>query len=514
MSEATNLDEGEKLNRLRGLLHELKEARETNKIEQYVPYGHPETLCPDGALWKEKHNSGEWDYWSNHGFQWEFHHARDKEGNLAEQRALVCANQIGKTLCAGFETAMHLTGVYPDWWEGHRFDRPVSFIAAGVTNDRTRDIVQAELFGDPHDPNMLGTGSIPRQLIGRMTRKPGVPQALSYAMVRHVSGGWSKISLMSYEQGYESFMGGRADGSWCDEEPPLSVWSQIQRAVFAKRDAVLYLTFTPEQGMTDVVDQFLNYPQKGQATVRATWDDAPHMTKKEREKKINSLSPHERDMRTKGVPLMGSGLVFPVADEDIMVEPFEIPIHWARGVGIDFGWDHPFAAAFVAWDRDTDTLYIYDEYKESHATPPTHASAIKRKGHWLPVFWPHDGHQSDKGSGKSLSGQYFDEGLNMHWTHFTNPPGPGQDEGQGGQGMEAGVTEMLTRMETGTLKVFSHCQHWFEEKRQYHRKDGKIVKYKDDLISASRYAIQMRRFFHTKPVRKAETPAVAGMTNW
>lgn len=480
------MDEGEKLKQLYGLLEEYKTLRQTNKLEQYQPYE----------------------------FQLKFHHALDDEDNPVDQKALVAGNQTGKTLCAGFETAMHLTGLYPDWWDGRRFSKPVSWIAAGVTNDRTRDIVQAELFGDPHNPEMMGTGSIPRYLIGRTTRKPGVPNAMSYAMVKHASGGWSKISLMSYEQGYEAFMGGRADGAWCDEEPPPEVWSQIQRAVFAKKNALLMLTFTPEQGMTDIVDQFLNNPQKGQATIRATWDDAPHMTPEEQEKKLATLSQHERDMRSKGIPLMGSGLVFPVADEDIIVEPFDIPPHWSRGVGIDFGWDHPFAAVFLAHDRDTDTLYLYDEYKESHATPPTHASAIKRRGDWMPVFWPHDGGQHDKGSGKSLAGQYFDEGLNMHWTHFTNPPGPGQDEGQGGQSVEAGISEMLTRMETGTFKVFSHCQGWLEEKRQYHRKDGKIVKYKDDLIAASRYAVQMRRFFYTKPVRRPANSQVAGMTNW
>ena len=60
--------------------------------------------------------------------------------------------------------------------------------------------------------------------------------------------------------------------------------------------------------------------------------------------------------------------------------------------------------------------------------------------------------------------------------------------------MDAGLISMLTRMETGRFKVFSTCRDWFEEKRMYHRKDGKVVRVKEDIMSATRYATQMLRF--------------------
>ena len=64
--------------------------------------------------------------------------------------------------------------------------------------------------------------------------------------------------------------------------------------------------------------------------------------------------------------------------------------------------------------------------------------------------------------------------------------------------------DMLDRMQTGRLKVFSHLADWLEEFRMYHREEGRIVKLIDDLMSATRYAMMMRRFAktaHKKVVR-------------
>ena len=58
---------------------------------------------------------------------------------------------------------------------------------------------------------------------------------------------------------------------------------------------------------------------------------------------------------------------------------------------------------------------------------------------------------------------------------------------------------MLDRMQTGRFKVFETVGDFFEEFRLYHRKDGKIVKERDDLISATRYALMMKRFATIKP---------------
>jgi len=457
------------------------------------------------------------DYYKPYPYQEKFHYAEGHltPGRLAAQRAIIAANKIGKTMCAAMEVAMHLTGQYPKDWKGKRFFRPVDWMAASNTNDTTRDIMQAELLGDPENPALFGSGSIPVDCIGKKTNKPGVPNAIDTVLVKHVSGGWSKLQFKAYEQGFKKFMGRARDGVWLDEEPPLDIWSQVVRATFAKKDTTIILTFTPEEGMTEVVVAFLNDLKPGQAVITATWDDAPHMTPEVRAEKLASVPAHEREMRSKGVPLMGAGVIFATPDEQIEVEPFPIPRHWPQISGIDFGWDHPFGAAKLAWDRDTDTVYVIADYRESKALPAVHSSVVRGWGEWVPVAWPHDGLNSEKGTGEALINSYKKEKLNLLPAKATNPPPMGKQEGEGGNSVEAPIMEMVERMETGKWKVFKTCRVWLEEKRMYHRdKKGKIVKLRDDVLSASRYAFMMLRHARTETIKRPKRHAARGATNW
>lgn len=219
---------------------------------------------------------------------------------------------------------------------------------------------------------------------------------------------------------------------------------------------------------------------------RMTIDDAEHYTEEQRAEIIASYPAHERKARTKGIPVLGSGRVFPLDEDDLKIAAFDIPKHWVQIGGIDFGWDHPTAAAKLAWDRDSDSIYVTQSYGLREATPIMHAAALKGWGANLPWAWPHDGLQHDKGSGEALAAQYRAQGLNMLPERATFE--------DGGNGVEAGVTEMLDRMLSGRWKVFEHLEDWFAEFRLYHRKDGLIVKLNDDRISASRYAMMMKRF--------------------
>lgn len=227
------------------------------------------------------------------------------------------------------------------------------------------------------------------------------------------------------------------------------------------------------------------------SVVQMTIDDAEHYTPEQREAIIASYPAHEREARIKGIPSMGSGRVFPVEEASITCEPFAIPHHWVQINGLDFGWDHPFAAVGLAWDRDADVVYVCREYAEREKTPVIHAASVKPWGAWIPCAWPHDGLQHDKGSGEPLKAQYAAQGLHMLPEKATFR--------DGSNGVEAGVIEMLDRMQTGRWKVFSTCGGWLQEFRLYHRVDGLIVKERDDRISASRYAYMMRRFAITEP---------------
>ena len=456
-------------------------------------------------------------------YQEAFHNALGHETSApAMQRFLMAANGVGKTKCAAFETAIHATGRYPDWWRGTRFHTAVEVIVGAKTNDAAVKVVQKELFGDVMDKKSLGTGAIPKDCLNTQFKmKPGIPGAISECLVKHVSGRWSKIAIMSYDQKPKAFMGTRFDVGWLDEEPPSEIWSQFIRGTLSRKRAILYITATPEEGMTSVVIQFTNDLKKGQALLTATWDDAPHLSDEEKEQRLSAFPPHEREMRSKGVPLMGAGLIFPFPDNEMIVEPFRIPEHWPQIVGIDFGGGkkeagHPFAAVKLAWDRDSDTVYVTAEYKIKGSVPTTQADTIKKWGEW-PVAWPHDGLNTEKSTGDELRQEYEKSGLPMLRDKATNPPdySLGQKEGEGGNSREKSILDMYARMENGKWKVFSTCQKWMEEKRMYHRdENAKIVTLMDDLLSASRYAHMMLRHASVRTVRVRQPDSIVGATNW
>ena len=155
------------------------------------------------------------EYYSPYPFQQRFHNDTSKfRGNIA-------GNRPGKTLCGGCEMAYHLTGKNPDWWEGRKFDHPVLGLAGGKNNEKTRDLVQKELFGDPADEKMWGTGFVPKDDIEKSVRKPGVPDAKYHVYVKHytdgVYDGNSKITLLAYDMGKEAWMGFPSDIVWLDE---------------------------------------------------------------------------------------------------------------------------------------------------------------------------------------------------------------------------------------------------------------------------------------------------------
>lgn len=223
------------------------------------------------------------------------------------------------------------------------------------------------------------------------------------------------------------------------------------------------------------------------AVVSMTIDDAEHLTDAQRAKIVASYPEHEKEARLKGIPALGSGAVFPIEESLITCEPFQPPGWWRRLIGIDFGIDHPFAAVKIAHDPENDIIYVGREYRRRRATVAEHASVLRDMGgETIPIAWPHDGEQRDDRDLKSKADLYRDENLLMLAKHATHE--------SGGYATEPGILEMLTRMQSGRFKVFSTCQMWFDEFRNYHRKEGIIHKEDDDLMSATRIAVMARRF--------------------
>ena len=176
--------------------------------------------------------------------------------HLHRERLLMAGNQLGKTYSGAAEAAIHLTGKYPDWWEGRRWDRPVRAWAGSETGEVTRDGVQRLLIGEPKDETQWGTGLIPGDDLVEWKRKQGVPDALDGALIKHVSGGNSMLAFKTYDQGRTKWQGETLDFVWFDEEPPQDVYIEGLTRTNAT-GGMVYLTFTPLKGISDVVHSFI-----------------------------------------------------------------------------------------------------------------------------------------------------------------------------------------------------------------------------------------------------------------
>jgi phage terminase large subunit-like protein len=176
------------------------------------------------------------------------------------ERGVMGGNRVGKTRSlGGYELALHLTGEYPEWWEGRRFETAIDAWAAGDTGQTTRDIIQDALLGPAGD---WGSGLIPQERIDTITRKAGgVPDAVEGIRVHHASGGVSRVGLKSYDQGRRSFQGTFKHVVWLDEEPPWLVYAECKLRTTAtdasSSGGVMMTTFTPLLGMSDVARYFL-----------------------------------------------------------------------------------------------------------------------------------------------------------------------------------------------------------------------------------------------------------------
>lgn len=182
-----------------------------------------------------------------------------KAGQTDTERAIIAANRVGKSFgVGGYETTLHLTGDYPDWWPGRRFDHPISAWAAGDTSETTRDIIQKILTGVGGErEGHLGTGLIPlRAFAGEPSRRSGVAGAFDTIAVHHKSGGVSTLGLKSYDQGRAKFQGTSKHLVWLDEEPPIDVYSECLTRTLDCNGLVL-CTFTPLKGISEVVMKFM-----------------------------------------------------------------------------------------------------------------------------------------------------------------------------------------------------------------------------------------------------------------
>jgi phage terminase large subunit-like protein len=414
-----------------------------------------------------------------------------KFGATHQIRGFMAANRVGKTEGGGgYELTAHLTGRYPKWWEGARFTEYVRAWAAGDSRLTTRDIIQQKLLGNW---GYFGTGMIPGEDIMGWVSQPGIPEAVGTLHVKHydpeqyakgnlVQDGTSRLVFKSFDQGREAFQGTEQEVIWLDEESDEGIRGECLLRLMTT-DGLLIETFTPLKGLTKVVMSYLpggyeagmtEAVTKDKALVMAGWDDVPHLTEAQKATIKAETPPHLLDARSKGIPSIGSGAVYPLAESEFVVDDMPLPATWPRAYAFDVGWNRT-AALWGALDPATKIVYLYAEYYRGQAEPPIHATAVKNRGDWIPGVIDPASVGAGQSDGKQLSAQYKKLGLNLQFAD---------------NDVEAGVAAVWQGLSTGSIKVFKSLQHWRTEYRMYRRDEkGRIVKENDHLMDDTRYLI-------------------------
>ncbi len=467
-NQSVEKDDDEKLK----LQLELLELLQTR--EQEIKYNKLATLFPDTGHYRRE--------------LYPKHISFMNASSQFSQLAFIAANRIGKTLTGATLMAYHLTGRYPSWYTGRRFLNPVKAWAASKRAQDTKEIIQFELLGELDD---IGTGTIPKEyIVGNPTRVHSVPEAVDTIRVRHISGGISKVTLKSYEQKREGFMGTYRHFIWLDEEPsdPGIFEECLIRTMNDLSPGVIICTFTPLFGLSKVVMSFLpggKFPLDGKNpndpskfVVQVSWDEVPHLSAAQKEEKLRGISPHLRAARSKGIPYLGSGSVYPYLEEDFVIRPNQLMPWWPRVYALDVGWNRT-AVLWAAIDPESKIVYIYAEYYMGQELPPMHASAIKARGAWIPGVIDPSAKTGKAYDGTVLMERYQEEGLVLE---------PADNA------LEAGITDVRMLFEQGLIKVWDTLENFLVEMRVYRRdENGKIIEEKnkkDHLMDCVRYLVR------------------------
>ncbi len=208
--------------------------------------------------------------------------------------------------------------------------------------------------------------------------------------------------------------------------------------------------------------------------VQCGWQEVPHLTADMIANMEAALPPHQRDARMKGIPSLGSGAIYPIAENEFVIPPIPLPVHWRRGYALDVGWNKT-AALFFAYDDDTDTLYFYAEHYRGQAEPSVHADAIKSRGAWLQGVIDPASRGRQQADGQQLFSMYQELGLILHLADNAR---------------ESGIYETYQLLSSGRIKVFNNLVNFLYEYRLYRRDEkGNIVKENDHLMDSMRYVV-------------------------
>lgn len=427
-----------------------------------------------------------------------------------KQRYARSGNRTGKTFGAAIEAAMHLTGLYQDYYKGERIlNSGHIFWCIGITQDSTAKVMQKELLGtaDIRVERDLGTGTIPLEHIETsLMVKEGYKAKI--VRVKHIDGGYNELHFYASSDGVEKLMGQAIKFAWMDEEPKnnsMEIYSQCITRMATTQGLMLF-TATPEQGGTELNNMFSENASGKLYLQSVSMYDAPHLTPEIIEELKAGWPEYQWDMRIKGLPVLGSGSVFPFLDSDVICEQL-IPLpHWPILASIDWGdTTDPTVVSFLTHDSDNDIYYLFEqhvldgEYGELNDRSAQSVARVIKASHWpnIPIIIPHD--SGIKTNQRGVGAQLMNTGVNTNAGYvFENPPHLIINAGKVGsttvtsRSIEVGLQETRRLVREGKFKVVRNCYNWFSEKNSYFytgKTGDKAFSGADHCIDSQRYGL-------------------------
>ena len=421
------------------------------------------------------------------------------------RRGILAANRIGKTVSTCYETAYHLTGLYPTWWpkDGKRFSKPITVFVAGEGWEQVARVLQDELIGtkDVKIRDHIGTGAIPRDCIVQDTMRCDGANILGVE-IKHSSGANSYLLFGNYTQEVRNLQGFKLDLCVFDEQPPDDVFSELVTRTATTQGQVL-CSFTPLKGLNGLVSKFW-YEEDGYEHVRVTWDDVPEydpwgepfLLYETRRQLERDYLPHEREARIAGVPVMGQGAVFQIRNWPTYKTgdfDFRMMNHIERVIALDLGLVRDKTViSLLYWNPREQEAWLHSQIcvKGTEEAAPVNwiQHLMRPEVFGCPIVLPPDANTAGRYTMSALSlRQMFEEyNLNVVQHPVMNPP---DSEGKVTNHKSFGINTMRQMMELGTFHINENCVEFLREAKNYFVDEKGRFSDPDDCIDSARYAL-------------------------
>ena len=419
------------------------------------------------------------------------------------RRGILAANRIGKTVSTCYETACHLTGLYPDWWEGYRFNTPITCMVAGEGWAQVALVLQNELLGTP-DVKMtenLGTGAIPRECIVVDTMRNDGANCIGVE-IKHAKGGNSYLLFANYTQEVRQLQGFKLNLAVFDEQPPDAFFSEIVTRTATTQGKVL-CSFTPLKGLNGLVSKFWN-KEEGYEFIRVSWDDCPEydpwgqpfLLKETRRQLERDYLPHEREARIAGKPVMGKGAVFQIRSWPTyttgQIDFARIP-NIQRVIALDLGLvNDQTVISLMYWEPYERVAYLHKQICVQgieEAVPSQYINHLLRPEVFgTPIVLPADASTPGRYtmSSNSIREMFESYELNVYHKAIMNPP---DQEGRVTNHKSYGINQMRQMLEVGSLMINENCTQFLSDAQNYYVDERGRFSDPDDTIDSCRYAL-------------------------